>query len=200
MLLTRFPLLGPGFWALCWNHNFCCVSTIFNDFDLSLDSGSERESRLNSRFLKNFKHKSQDSDECAALTNHLSLLIKRNVQFFDILSSPIPGIEPRALGWKPGVFATILSWTDWNVKIICLYIWSRCFRPAKNSWIGQQQKRLPKLLDWAPAETRPAKLLDWAPAETIQFELLENSRPPACYFQGNSWKLRASIIQVTICQ
>ena len=63
---------------------------------------------------------------------------------------------------------------------------------AKNSWIGHQQKRLPKLLDWAPAETRPAKLLDWAPAETrlaklldwapaetIQFELLENSRPPA---------------------
>ena len=36
-----------------------------------------------------------------------------------------------------------------------------------------------KMLDWATAETRPAKLLDWAPAETIQFELLENSRPPA---------------------
>ena len=51
--------------------------------------------------------------------------------------------------------------------------------PAKNSWIGHQQKRLPELLDWAPAETRPVKLLDWAPAETIQFELLENSRPLA---------------------
>ena len=36
-----------------------------------------------------------------------------------------------------------------------------------------------KQLDWAPAETRLAKLLDWVPAETIQFELLENSRPPA---------------------
>ena len=121
---------------LCWYY-------IFNDFDLSLDSsseletrkrsGSELESRFNSRFLKNFKHKSQDSDECAALTNHLSLLIKRNVQFFDILSSPTPGIEPGLL---------------------------RCFRSAKNSWIGHQQKCLPKLLDWAPAETRPAKLLD----------------------------------------
>ena len=143
MLLTRFPLLGPGFWALCWNHNFCCVSTIFDDFDLSLDSsseletrkrsGSELESRFNSRFLKNFKHKSQDSDECAALTNHLSLLIKRNVQFFDILSSPTPGIEPGLL---------------------------RCFRSAKNSWIGHQQTCLPKLLDWAPAETSSTKLLD----------------------------------------
>ena len=59
-------------------------------------------------------------------------------------------------------------------------------------WIGHQQKRQPKLLDWAPAETyleklqdwapaetHPAKLLDWAQAETIQFELLENSRPLA---------------------
>ena len=79
MLLTRFPLLGPGFWALCWNHNFCCVSTIFDDFDLGLDSsseletrkcsGSELESRFNSKFLKNFKHKFQYSDEIAALTN-----------------------------------------------------------------------------------------------------------------------------------
>ena len=41
------------------------------------------------------------------------------------------------------------------------------------------ETRPAKLLDWAPAETRLAKLLDWAPAETIQFELLENSRPPA---------------------
>ena len=55
-----------------------------------------------------------------------------------------------------------------------------CFRPAKNSWIGQQQKRQPKLLDWAPAETYLAKLQDWAPAEThpvtISFILLENCR------------------------
>ena len=48
MLLTQFPLLGPGFWALCWNHNFCCVSTIFNDFDLSLDSSSELETQKRS--------------------------------------------------------------------------------------------------------------------------------------------------------
>ena len=41
------------------------------------------------------------------------------------------------------------------------------------------ETRPAKLLDWAPAETRLAKLLGWAPAETIQFELLENSRPPA---------------------
>ena len=59
-------------------------------------------------------------------------------------------------------------------------------------------------LDWAPAETpakiaglgnsqkTPRKLLDWAQAETIQFELLENSRPPACF-----WKLGAFIIQVS---
>ena len=57
------------------------------------------------------------------------------------------------------------------------------------TWTSQVLQICKKQLDWAPAETRPAKLLDWAPAETIQFELLENSRPPACYFQGNSRKL-----------
>ena len=66
-------------------------------------------------YIKILEYKSQNSDKCAALTNHLSLLIKRNLQFFDILSSPIPGIKPGTLGWKPGVLATILSRIDRNV-------------------------------------------------------------------------------------
>ena len=43
----------------------------------------------------------------------------------------------------------------------------------KNSWIGQQQKRQAKLLDWAPAETYSAKLQDWAPAEIHPAKLLD---------------------------
>ena len=41
----------------------------------------------------------------------------------------------------------------------------------------------------------PGNLEDTARV-SIQFELLENSRPPACYFQWNSWKLGKSIILV----
>ena len=56
-------------------------------------------SRANlSTYIKILEYKSQNSDKCAALTNHLSLLIKRNLQFFDILLSPVPGIEPGPLG------------------------------------------------------------------------------------------------------
>ena len=121
MLLTWFPLLGACFWILCRNHNFCCVSTViltkpcfwccWKQISLEKsDSGSfqccwkqisleksDSGSIGNKAWIK-YKYKSQNSDKCAALTNHLSLLIKRNLQFFDILSSPIPGINPGLSG------------------------------------------------------------------------------------------------------
>ena len=66
-----------------------------------------------------------------------------------------------------------------------------------------------KQLDWAPTET-PAKIAGLGNSRNTSSKItwlgtsrnysiwiiLENSRPPACYFQGNSWKLGPSIFQV----
>ena len=58
----------------------------------------------------------------------------------------------------------------------------------KNSWIGHQQKRQPKLLDWATAETYSAKLQNWAPAETHLAKLLEPLVLCSYYFTFRLWE------------
>ena len=99
MLLMGFPLLGQVFWILSWNYYF--------HYQYYYSIGGIICSEL--EFL---------ADKCEDLTNHLPLLIKRNLQGFDVLSSPTPEVEPKPHGWKLGVHATKISWTDWNVKII----------------------------------------------------------------------------------
>ena len=83
----------------------------------------------------------------------------------------------------------------------------------KNSWIGHQQKRQAKLLDWEPADT-PTKIAGLGNSRNIFGKIaelgtsrntsgnhkllimgkLQGLRP--CNFQGNSRKLGASIIPV----
>ena len=65
----------------------------------------------------------------------------------------------------------------------------------KNSWIGHQQKRQAKLLDWAPAETYwlgTSRNYSWGDNHKIHIMgKLQGLRP--CNFQWNSWKLGTSI-------
>ena len=145
MLLTRFLLLGQVFWTLSWNYYFryqYCYSIGGNQL---LWSGIS--SRPVWRFNKSLNpiYKKKSSSFCYTFISHT-----------------------RSWTWASRVKARctmplhILSWTDWNVKIMFVYM-------------KQVLQTCKKQLDWATAET-PAKIV-------------ENSRPPACYFQGNSWKL-----------
>ena len=63
----------------------------------------------------------------------------------------------------------------------------------KNSWIGHQQKRQPKLLDWATAETYSAKLQNWAPAETHLAKLLEWAQEESINL--SYWNIYSSMVE-----